>query len=96
VLGIRHSIPDNVLQKDLQNATSLLIDQTADTLHSSTTSETTNSGLGDALDVIAQHLAMTLGATLAKALPSLSTPRHGENNRDTPNAARRKLEKQQS
>ena len=38
-----------------------------------TTSETANGGLGDALDVVAEHLAMTLGAALSESLASLST-----------------------
>ena len=33
-----------------------------DTLDAATASETTDRGLGDALDVVAQYLAVTLGA----------------------------------
>ena len=42
------------------------------TLDTTTTSETTNGGLGDTLDVVTQDLAVTLGTTLSKTLASLS------------------------
>jgi hypothetical protein len=35
----------NVLEEDLENTTSLLIDETRNTLHTSTTSETADGGL---------------------------------------------------
>jgi hypothetical protein len=34
---------DNVLQKDLENTTGLLVDETRDTFHTAATSETANS-----------------------------------------------------
>ena len=36
-----------VLQEDLENTTGLFIDQTRDTFDTTTTSETTDGGLGD-------------------------------------------------
>ena len=39
----------HALQKDLQNATCLFVDEAADTLDTTTTSKTTNGGLGDTL-----------------------------------------------
>jgi hypothetical protein len=42
------------------------------TLDTATTSETTDSRLGDALDVVAQDLAVTLGAALAETLAALA------------------------
>ena len=44
-----------------------------DTLHTTTTSKTTDSRLGNTLDVVAQDLAMTLGAALSKALSAFTT-----------------------
>jgi hypothetical protein len=41
----------------------LFIDKATDTFYTTTTSETTNSRLGDTLDVVAKNLAMTLGST---------------------------------
>jgi hypothetical protein len=54
----------------------LLINQAADTLHTTTACKTTNSGLGDSLDIVAKHLAMALGPSLSESLSSLSTSRH--------------------
>lgn len=51
------------LEEDLEHTTSLFIDETTDTLHTTTTSETTDCGLGDSLDVVTKNLAMTLGST---------------------------------
>jgi ABC-type transporter Mla subunit MlaD len=44
-----------------------------DTLDATTTSETADSRLGDALDVVTEDLAMTLGSTLAEALAAFAT-----------------------
>jgi hypothetical protein len=43
-----------------------------DTLDTATASQTADGGLGDALDVVAQNLAVALGAALAEALASLA------------------------
>jgi hypothetical protein len=43
-----------------------------DTLDTTTTSETSDSGLGNTLDVVTKNLAVTLGATLAEALATLA------------------------
>lgn len=43
-----------------------------DTLDASTASETADGGLGDALDVVAEDLAVTFGAAFAKAFASFS------------------------
>ena len=37
----------NILKENLQYATGLFVDKTGDTFDTTTTSETTNSGLGD-------------------------------------------------
>jgi hypothetical protein len=48
------------------------------TLDTATTSETTDGGLGDTLDVVTQNLAVTLGAALAEALSALAAWRRRE------------------
>ena len=47
-------------------------------LHAATASQAPDGGLGDAVDVVAQHLAVALGAALAEAFASLATSRHDE------------------
>jgi len=57
-----------VFEENLKDTTGLFIDETRDTLHTTTTSEAANGGFCDTLDVIAKDFAMTLSTTLAKAL----------------------------
>mmetsp|Transcript_519 Transcript_519/g.963 ORF Transcript_519/g.963 Transcript_519/m.963 type:complete len:134 (-) Transcript_519:35-436(-) len=78
MLSVGHSVADDVLKEDLEHTTGLLVDEAGDTLDTTTASQTANRGLCDTLDVIAQYLAMTLGATLAKSLASLSASRHSD------------------
>lgn len=77
VFGVGDGISDDVLEEHLQDTTSFLVDETGDTLDSTATSKTTDGRLRDALDVVTQNLAMTLGATLSESLASLATTRHG-------------------
>ena len=76
VLGVGDGITDDVLKENLEDTTGLFVDQPRDTLHTTSTSETTDSGLGDALDVITQDFAMTLSASLSKSLSSFAASRH--------------------
>ena len=76
VLGVGDSITDDILKEYLKDTTGLLVDQARDSLHSTTTGETTDGGLGDTLDVITQYFAMTLGASLSQSLSSFTTARH--------------------
>ena len=76
VLGICDGITDNVLQENLEDTTSLLVDESRDTLDSSTSRQTPDCGLGDALDVIPQHLTVTLCASLAQSLSSFAASSH--------------------
>ena len=43
------------------------------TLDTATTSETSDSGLGDSLNVVSQNLSVTLGTTLSETLAALAT-----------------------
>ena len=76
VLGVCDGVTDDVLEEHLQDTTGLFVDQSGDTLDTASASQTTDSGLGDTLDVITQHLTMTLSASLSKTLSSLATSRH--------------------
>ena len=73
VLRVRDGVANNVLKEDLEDAPRFFVDQTGDALHSATTSETTDRRLGYALDVVTEHLAMTLGASLAESLSSFAS-----------------------
>ena len=77
VFGVGDGVTDDVLKEYLEDATGLLVDESRDTLDSSTTCQTTDGGLGDTLDVITQHLAVPLGASLSESLSSLAASSHG-------------------
>ena len=76
VFGVGDSVPDDVLKEHLQDTPGLLIDEARDTLDSTTASQTADSGLGDALDVVPEDLAMTLSASLSESLASFATSSH--------------------
>ena len=76
MFGVGDSIPDDILKENLENSTSLLIDQTRDPLDSSTAGQSPDGRLGDALDVVPQHLAMTHGSSLPESLSSFATSTH--------------------
>ena len=61
VLGVGDGIPDHVLEEHLEDTTGLLVDEAGDPLDSSPPRQTADGGLGDALDVVSQHLTVTLG-----------------------------------
>ena len=73
VLSVGDSVTDDTLKEGLEDTTGLLVDHGRDTLDTTTTSKTTDSGLSDTLDVVTQDLAVTLGATLSETLSTLST-----------------------
>ena len=76
VLSVGDGISDDVLKEDLEDSTGLFVDEARDTLDTTTTRKTADGRLGDTLDVIAQHFAMTLGASLSEALSSFAASRH--------------------
>jgi hypothetical protein len=78
VLGVSDGITNNILQKDLEDTSSLFVNETGDTLDTTTTSQTTNGGFGNTLDVITKDLAVTLGSTLSESFTSFSTSGHFE------------------
>lgn len=77
VLCVRHSVADDILEENLENTAGLFVDESRDSLHATSAGKTTDSWLGDPLDVVSQNFAVTLGSSLSKALTTLSTTRHG-------------------
>jgi hypothetical protein len=75
VLSVGDGITDDTLEEGLEDTAGLLVDHSGDTLDTTTTGETADSGLGDTLDVVTQNLAVTLGATLSKTLATFATYR---------------------
>ena len=76
VLGVCHGVTDDVLEEDLEHGAGLLVDETGDALDATAASQTTDGRLGDALDVVTEDLAVTLGAALSESFTSFATSRH--------------------
>ena len=78
VLGVGNGITNDVFQENLEDTTGFFVDQARDTLDTTTTSQTADSGLCDTLDVITKNFTMTLGATLSKTFTAFTASRHVE------------------
>ena len=76
VLCVGDRVTDDGLQERLEDSAGLLVDEAGDPLDSSPPRQTADGGLGDALDVVPQHLTVTLGASLSQSLASLATSCH--------------------
>ena len=66
VLSVSNGVPDSTLEEGLEYSSGLLVDQSGDSLDTTSTSETSDSGLGDSLDVVTKDLPVTLGTTLSE------------------------------
>jgi hypothetical protein len=78
VLSVCDGIADDALEEGLQDTAGLLVDHGGDTLDTTTAGKTTNSGLGDTLDVVTQDLAVALGTTLAETLSTFAAWRRSK------------------
>jgi hypothetical protein len=54
--------------RNLQYTAGLLVDESSDALDTTSASEKSNSGLGDAMDVVSQNLSVSLFTSLANHL----------------------------
>ena len=65
VLSVGDCIPDDILQEDLEDAPSLFIDESRDTLDTTTASQSTDGRLCNSLDVVSEYLSVALGTSLS-------------------------------
>jgi hypothetical protein len=72
VLGVSDRVPDDVLEEHLEDAAGLLVDEAGDALDAAPAGEAADGGLGDALDVVPEDLAVPLGSSLSESLSSFS------------------------
>merc|ERR1719420_885703 len=72
VLRVRDGVLHRLLEKLLENPTSLLVDETRDALDTTAASQAPDCRLRNSLNVFADDLAMALGSGLALATLSLS------------------------
>ena len=52
MLSVSDGIPDHTLQVVLQNTSGLLVDESTDSLNTTSSSKTSDRGFGDSLDVV--------------------------------------------
>ena len=76
VLGVSDGIPDDVLKENLEHSTGLFVDETRDTLDTTSARKPADCWLGNALNVVTQNLPVALCSTLAKTLASFAASRH--------------------
>merc|ERR1719151_440213 len=77
VFSVGDGVADDVLQEDLENTPGLLVDEPTDPFDTTPPCKSADSRLGDALDVVTQHLAMSLGTSLAQSFASFASSSHG-------------------
>ena len=75
MLGVGQRVTNRVIEENLEDAAGLLADEARDALHAAMACETADGGLGDALHVAAQYLAVVFCAALAEALSFLAATR---------------------
>ena len=76
VFGVGDRVADYSLEEGLENSAGLLVDESGDSLDSSTAGETADCRLGDSLDVVPKDFAVALGSSLAESLSSFSSSGH--------------------
>ena len=64
MFGIGDSITDDIFQENLEDTSGFFINQTRNTLDTTSTSQTTNGRFGDTLDIITQDFSVTFSASL--------------------------------
>jgi hypothetical protein len=72
MLGVCNRVADDRFKEDLEDVAGLVIDKAGDALNAPAARQPTDSRLRNALNIVAQDLAMALGAALPEALSSLS------------------------
>merc|ERR1719433_1479035 len=65
MFSIGDSITDDIFQEYLEDTSSFFINQTRNTLDTTTTSQTTNGRFGNTLDVITQDFSVTFSTSLS-------------------------------
>jgi hypothetical protein len=78
MLGVGDSIPDNIFEENFENTSGFFVDESRDTLNTTSSSKTTDSGFRDTLDIVTKNLTMSLGTSFSQTFTSLSTSRHDD------------------
>ena len=76
VLRVGHGVPDHIFQEHLEHPGGLLINEARDALDTAMLGQAPDSALGNALNIIAQYLAMARGTAFPKAFSAFASNRH--------------------
>lgn len=76
VLAVSDCITDDILEEYLQDSTCFFVYQTWYSLDPTSPGKSSDCRLGNTLDVVSKHLAVTFCASLSEPLSSFSTTRH--------------------
>ena len=76
VLCVCNGITDYIFQEDFEYTSGLFVDESGDSLDTTSAGQTTDSWLGNTLDVVTKNFPVTLSATLTQTLSTFTTSRH--------------------
>ena len=76
MLSVGDCITNDTFKESLEYSSGLLVDQSRDTLDTTSSRETSDSWLSDSLDVVSQDLSVTLGTTFSESFSTFTTTRH--------------------
>ena len=76
VVAVRDGVSHHVLQKGLEDGSGFLVDQSRHSLHSASSRQAADRGLGHSLDRVLGLLAVSLGAALSETFASFATSGH--------------------
>jgi hypothetical protein len=65
VFSVGNRVTDHVFQESLEHSTGFFVDETRDTLDTSSSGKSSDGWLGDTLDVVTQDFTVTLGTSLS-------------------------------
>uniref|UniRef100_V5H359 Uncharacterized protein n=1 Tax=Anoplophora glabripennis TaxID=217634 RepID=V5H359_ANOGL len=76
VLSVSDSVSDNVLQEGLENTSDFFVDQSRDTLDTTSSGQSSDGWLCDTLDVITENLSVTLSTTFSQTFTTFTSTGH--------------------
>jgi len=75
---ISDSISNHIFQEHLQNSSGFFVNQSGDTLNTSSSGQPTDSWLRDTLDIIPKNFSVTLGSSFAQTFSTFTTSSHAD------------------
>ena len=76
MLGVSNCITDDILEENFEYTSGLFVDESWDSLDTTTSSKSANSGLCDSLDVIPENLTMSLGSSFSQTFTTFASASH--------------------